>query len=68
MRSDVLENYFKNVGRHQLLTREQEVELAQRIEKGDDLARKIMIESNLRLAISFPLMLVGGLNNLSHDT
>ena len=52
MRSDMLENYFKNVGRHQLLTREQEVELAQRIEKGDALARQIMIESNLRLAIS----------------
>ena len=52
MRSDMLENYFKNVGKHQLLTREQEVELAQRIEKGDDLARQIMIESNLRLAIS----------------
>ena len=52
MRSDMLENYFKNVGKHQMLTREQEVELAQRIEKGDDLARQIMIESNLRLAIS----------------
>ncbi len=52
MRSDMLENYFKNVGKHQLLTREQEVELAQRIEKGDALARQIMIESNLRLAIS----------------
>jgi RNA polymerase primary sigma factor len=52
LRSDVLENYFKNVGKHDLLTREEEVALAKRIESGDSLARKIMIESNLRLAIS----------------
>lgn len=47
-----LENYFNSVGQHQLLTREQEVSLAQRIEAGDNEARRIMIESNLRLAIS----------------
>lgn len=48
----VLEDYFKEVGSHSLLTREQEVSLAKRIEKGDKLARNTMIEANLRLAIS----------------
>jgi len=47
-----LDVYFSNSGRRPLLTKEQEVELAKRIEKGDQVARKIMIESNLRLAIS----------------
>tara|TARA_R100000664_G_C2754846_1_gene142499 strand:+ start:1431 stop:2159 length:729 start_codon:yes stop_codon:yes gene_type:complete len=50
--SSILESYFKDVGKHKLLTREQEVELSQRIEKGDNLARDIMIQSNLRLAVS----------------
>ena len=45
--------YFRDIKRHtKLLTREQEVELAKRIEAGDLRARRIMIESNLRLAIS----------------
>jgi len=47
-----LSTYFKEVGRHKLLTREQEVELSQLIEKGDRVARDRMINSNLRLAIS----------------
>ena len=47
-----LDPYFKNVGRKKLLTREEEVYLSQKIEKGDELARAHMIEANLRLAIS----------------
>ena len=47
-----LDPYFKDVGRTKLLTREEEVSLSQRIEKGDMIARQTMIESNLRLAIS----------------
>jgi len=47
-----LDPYFKNAGRRKLLTREQEVHLSQRIEKGDESARAHMIEANLRLAIS----------------
>lgn len=50
--SNALEGYFKGVGKHNLLTREEEVALAKRIEAGDEHARQIMIESNLRLAIS----------------
>jgi len=47
-----LGNYFEHVGRHNLLTRSQEQELAKKIEKGDDHARSAMVSSNLRLAIS----------------
>jgi RNA polymerase primary sigma factor len=47
-----LDPYFKGVGKRKLLTREEEVQLSQRIEKGDHLAREHMIEANLRLAIS----------------
>ena len=51
--SSTLEMYFRSIKRNtKLLTREQEVELAKRIEAGDMRARRIMIESNLRLAIS----------------
>ena len=47
-----IDSYFKDVGKTNLLTREEEVSLSKRIEKGDMLARDKMIESNLRLAIS----------------
>ena len=47
-----ISSYMKDVSRHKLLTREEEVSLSQRIEKGDRLARDMMIQSNLRLAIS----------------
>jgi len=47
-----LASYFEQVGRTALLTKEQEVQLSQRIEKGDRQARDHMIQANLRLAIS----------------
>lgn len=47
-----LSAYFAHSGKFDLLSREQEVALAKRIEAGDNVARDIMIESNLRLAIS----------------
>jgi RNA polymerase primary sigma factor len=50
--SDILTQYFKSVGKHKLLTKQEEVELAKKIEKGDNRAREKMINSNLRLAIS----------------
>lgn len=45
-------HFFKEVGRHKLLTKEDESELARRIEAGDKKARARMIEANFRLAIS----------------
>ena len=50
--SNLLRTYFNEVGRSNLLTREEEVSLSKRIEKGDQLARQKLIESNLRLAVS----------------
>lgn len=47
-----LDMYFKDVGKHSLLTRAEEVELAKAIEAGDQHARDRMIQANLRLAIS----------------
>lgn len=45
-------HFFKEVGRHKLLSKEDESELARRIEAGDKTARTRMIEANFRLAIS----------------
>jgi len=50
--SDAISAFFKEVGKTPLLTREEEVLLSQRIEQGDESARKHMINANLRLAIS----------------
>jgi len=46
-----LENYFKLAGNEELLTREEEVELAQRIEQGDKQAKDKLAKRNLGLVI-----------------
>jgi len=49
---DTLKIFFKDVGKTNLLTRDEEVSLSKRIEKGDKAARDRMIQANIRLAIS----------------
>jgi RNA polymerase primary sigma factor len=49
---DSLQLFLADVGRHKLLTAAQEVILAKAIERGDDRAKRQMIESNLRLVVS----------------
>ena len=49
---DSLQLFLADVGRHKLLTASEEVTLAKAIEKGDLLAKRRMIESNLRLVVS----------------
>ena len=49
---DSLRLYLRSIGRVDLLTAAQEVELAQRIERGDMLAKRQMVEANLRLVVS----------------
>jgi RNA polymerase primary sigma factor len=49
---DSLRLYLRSIGRVALLTAHQEVELAQRIERGDMVAKQHMIEANLRLVVS----------------
>jgi RNA polymerase primary sigma factor len=50
--ADSLQLFLKEVGKVDLLTAAQEVELAKRIERGDLRAKQEMIEANLRLVIS----------------
>ena len=50
--TDSLQLFLKDVGRVDLLTAAQEVELAKRIERGDHGAKQEMIEANLRLVVS----------------
>jgi len=50
--ADSLQLFLADVGRHKLLTAADEVTLAKRIERGDPVAKRRMIESNLRLVVS----------------
>jgi len=50
--TDTLQLFLNEIGRHPLLTAEQEVELAKRIERGDKAAKDRMVNSNLRLVVS----------------
>ena len=50
--ADSLQLFLADVGRHKLLTAAEEVALAKRIERGDPVAKRVMIESNLRLVVS----------------
>ena len=49
---DSLRLYLREIGKVPLLTADQEVSLAKRIERGDMLAKQHMIEANLRLVVS----------------
>jgi RNA polymerase primary sigma factor len=49
---DSLQLFLTDVGRYKLLTAAQEVILAKKIERGDPIAKRQMIESNLRLVVS----------------
>jgi RNA polymerase primary sigma factor len=50
--TDSLELFLKDVGKVDLLTAAQEVELAKRIERGEHRAKQEMVEANLRLVVS----------------
>jgi len=50
--TDSLQLFLKDIGRVELLTAAQEVELAKRIERGDHRAKQQMVEANLRLVVS----------------
>ncbi len=56
---DSLRLYLRAIGRVSLLTAEQEVLLARRIERGDMLAKQQMIEANLRLVVSIAKSYLG---------
>ena len=50
--TDALQLFLNEAGRYKLLTAEEEVELAKRIERGEKDAKDLMINSNLRLVVS----------------
>ena len=56
---DSLRLYLRSIGRVELLTAEQEVDLAKRIERGDMVAKRHMVEANLRLVVSIAKSYLG---------
>jgi RNA polymerase primary sigma factor len=63
--SDSVQMYLREIGRVPLLTAEDEVHLAKRIEKGDLAAKQKLTEANLRLVVSIAKKYVGRSTNLS---
>ena len=57
--NDPVRMYLKEIGRVPLLTADQEVELALRIEQGDEEAKQELAEANLRLVVSIAKRYVG---------
>jgi RNA polymerase primary sigma factor len=56
---DPVRMYLKEIGKVSLLSPELEIELAQRMEKGDEEAKRRLIEANLRLVVSIAKKYVG---------
>ncbi len=50
--ADSVQMYLREIGRVPLLTRQEEIELAKRMERGDQAAKQRLIEANLRLVVS----------------
>ncbi|MDP3804405.1 MAG: sigma-70 family RNA polymerase sigma factor, partial [Candidatus Omnitrophota bacterium] len=63
--TDSVQMYLKEIGRYPLLTGDEEVELAKRIEKNDESARQKLAVSNLRLVVSIAKKYVGRSANLT---
>ena len=59
MSDDPVKLYLKEIGSYPLLTIEQEIDLAKRIEAGEESAKKSLAESNLRLVVSIAKRYVG---------
>ena len=56
---DPVRMYLKEIGKVPLLSAEREIELAQRMEEGDEAAKKKLAEANLRLVVSIAKRYVG---------
>src|SRR3989304_4374103 len=57
--NDPVRMYLKEIGRIKLLTREEEIELAQGVEKGDKKSKEKLTTSNLRLVVSIAKKYIG---------
>ncbi len=56
---DTVKMYLKEIGNVNLLSAEEEIELAKRIEEGDEEAKNLLCEANLRLVVSIAKKYVG---------
>ena len=56
---DPVRMYLKEIGKVPLLTADEEIELAKRMEEGDEAAKKRLAEANLRLVVSIAKRYVG---------
>lgn len=63
--SDLVQMYLREIGRVGLLSTEEEIALAKRIEKEDLVAKQKLTEANLRLVVSIAKKYVGRSHNLS---
>ena len=57
--ADPVRMYLREIGKIPLLTPEEEIELAKRIEDGDEEAKRKLIEANLRLVVSIAKKYIG---------
>ncbi|MBQ9730879.1 MAG: RNA polymerase sigma factor RpoD [Bacilli bacterium] len=57
--NDPVKMYLKEIGRVPLLGKEEEIELADRIVRGDETAKEILISANLRLVVSIAKHYIG---------
>ena len=62
---DLVQMYFRDIGKYPLLSADQEKELSKRIKEGDQNAQQILINSNLRLVASFAAREVNKSPNLT---
>ena len=65
VRLDPVQMYLKEIGKVAFLTADQEKELAKKIEKNDDEARKKLARANLRLVVSIAKKYIGRSPNLT---
>ncbi len=57
--NDPIKMYFKDIGKVELLSPEQELELGKKMMSGDEEAKRLLIESNLRLVVAFAKRYLG---------
>src|ERR671917_2741005 len=49
---ELIPDYFARIGKDKLLTHQEEIDLSKRVKRGDNAARKRLIEKNLKLVVS----------------
>jgi len=57
--NDPIKMYFKDIGKVELLSSEEELELGKKMMSGDEEAKRLLIESNLRLVVAFAKRYLG---------